>query len=65
MTEDLILLPLSERARQYRRMATELMDQAEVASDPETRMSLLALASGWQVLAVQIEEMLASPPTRG
>ena len=68
--EDLGLLlaamPPAERVRRYRQMAAEAFRLAASTQDMALKAGHLSLASGWQVLAIEIEHThgLATPPER-
>jgi hypothetical protein len=49
------LLPIEERAQQYREMADATFLKAKKADDPEVRARYLELATNWHALAQQLE----------
>ena len=51
-------LPAAERARRYRDIACDAFERAASAQDETTRAGYLSLASGWQVLALQVEHSI-------
>ncbi len=51
-------LPPAERARRYREIARDVFQRAANTQDDTMRAGYLSLASGWQVLALEIEHSL-------
>jgi hypothetical protein len=62
----LAALPPEERVRRYRQMAAEAFRLAASTHDMALKAGHLSLASGWQVLAIEIEHThgLATRPDR-
>ena len=55
MGQSFELLPLAERAQQYREMADATFLKAQKVEDPLLRAKYLAMASSWHTLAQQLE----------
>lgn len=55
----LAALPAAERAQRYREIARDAFQRSETAQDETMRAGYLSLASGWQVLALEIEHSMA------
>ena len=62
----LAAVPPEERVRRYRQMAAEAFELAASSHDLALKAGHLSLASGWQVLAIEIEHAhgLATPSER-
>jgi hypothetical protein len=62
----LAAMPPEERARRYRQMAADAFRLAASTNDMALKAGHLSLASGWQVLAIEIEHThgLAVPADR-
>lgn len=62
----LAAMPPEERVRRYRQMAAEAFRLAASTHDMALKAGHLSLASGWQVLAIEIEHThgLATFPDR-
>ena len=56
MGHSLELLPIQERAQQYRDMADATFLKAQKATDPQLREQYLDLASSWHSLAQELEK---------
>jgi hypothetical protein len=52
-------LPLEERLKRYRQFADEALRQAQFAQNPSLRAGYLSMAQGWQLLASEMERMMA------
>jgi hypothetical protein len=63
----LAAMPPEERVRRYRQMAAEAFRLAASTQDMALKAGHLSLASGWQVLAIEIEHAhgLGERPSRG
>ena len=61
MGQSFELLPIAERAQQYREMADATFLKAQKLEDPVLRTQYLDMASNWHILATSLEAGHAEP----
>ena len=58
MGQSLKNLPPADRAKRYRQFAAAALEEANLMQDEDLRASLLTIATGWHLMASELEDEL-------
>ena len=54
-------LPVEQRAERYRQYAAQALIRSKASTDPAQQAEYIAMAAGWQALAVEAERSSVAP----